>query len=69
MIAWGNERPERVRNSRQLSKLAESEPAGSINGKSLGRSAPHRAEEKVDSRAVIQLTLPRSVLISPLWIR
>jgi hypothetical protein len=50
-----------------LSKVAESEPAGRTIGNTFCRSSPNSSEASCDSRARIQLTLPRSVLISPLW--
>jgi hypothetical protein len=51
-----------------LSNIAESEPSESITGRMRARSAPKSAERSVASRARIQLTFPRSVLISPLWL-
>jgi hypothetical protein len=36
-------------------------------GKTLLRSSPKASETMLASRACIQLMLPRSVLISPLW--
>ena len=41
-------------------------PCGMI-GHILSRSAPISSDSIVRRRAFIQLTLPRTVLISPLW--
>ena len=49
------------------SKAAESETPSSISGRQSARSSPNSSEESTASRARIQLTLPRTVLISPLW--
>ena len=46
--------------------MAESDPPGRTTGSTFGRSSPNSSEASCDSRARIQLTLPRSVLISPL---
>ena len=54
-------------SSRTLSKVAESEPPGRTIGRTFCRSMPKSSEASCDSRARIQLTLPISVLISPLW--
>ncbi len=67
MIACGSERPASVSSSSTLSKFAESEPPARTTGSTFRRSAPKSAEASWLSRARIQLTLPRSVLISPLW--
>jgi len=56
-----------VSNSRALSKQAESDWPSAISGHSLTRSLPSTSERSAWRRAVIQLRLPRSVLISPLW--
>jgi hypothetical protein len=50
-----------------LSRIAESEPSVSTAGSTFCRSSPKSDERNIDCRAWIQLTLPRSVLISPLW--
>ena len=42
-------------------------PPSSISGRQSARSSPNASEESTASRARIQLTLPRTVLISPLW--
>ena len=54
-------------SSRTLSNVAESEPPARTTGRIFGRSSPNSSEASCDSRARIQFTLPRSVLISPLW--
>ena len=54
-------------SSRTLSNVAESEPPGRTIGRIFCRSSPNSSEASCDSRARIQLTLPISVLISPLW--
>ena len=48
---------------------AVSLPPGWITGKILLISSPNTSEASTDSRAFIQFTLPRTVLISPLWHR
>ena len=54
-------------SSSALSRQAVSDwPCGTI-GHSLSRSAPSSSLSIVRRRAFIQLTLPRTVLISPLW--
>ena len=67
MIACGSDRPASTSSSSTLSKVAESEPPGRTTGKTFARSSPNSSDASCDSRARIQLTLPRSVLISPLW--
>jgi hypothetical protein len=67
MIACGSERPESTSSSSTLSSVAVSEPPGWTTGSTFRRSSPKSSEASCDSRAAIQLTLPRSVLISPLW--
>jgi hypothetical protein len=66
-MAWGSDRPFMTRNSSTLSKVAESERASRVTGRTLARSAPSRSDWQRASRARIQLMFPRSVLISPLW--
>jgi hypothetical protein len=61
------ERPLSTSNSSTLSSVAESEPPLRTTGSTLARSSPNSSEVSWDSRARIQLTLPRSVLTSPLW--
>src|SRR5260370_39802254 len=58
--AWNN-------NSTALSKLAESLPLGAMMGNSFFRSASNSGDVRMDWRVVIQLTVPLSVLISPLF--
>ncbi len=65
--ACGSERPASTSSSSTLSSVAESEPPGRTIGSTFCRSSPNSSEASCDSRARIQLTLPRSVLISPLW--
>ncbi len=67
ITACGALRPASVSSSSTLSKVAESDPPGRTIGRIFGRSSPNSSEASCDSRARIQLTLPRSVLISPLW--
>jgi hypothetical protein len=50
-----------------LSNVAESDPPGRTTGSTFCRSSPKSSLASWDSRARIQLTLPRNVLISPLW--
>ena len=67
-IACGSERPLMIRNSSTLSKVAVSLPPSRITGSSCCRSpSANSGDESSPSRARIQLMLPRSVLISPLW--
>ena len=54
-------------SSRTSSKDAESEAPGVQIGKSRSRSPGIRSEASSASRARIQLRLPMTVLISPLW--
>ena len=68
IIAWARLRPERWSSSRTLSKIVVSEPSTSTAGRILLRSSPKTEDRNVDWRANIQLTLPRRVLISPLWL-
>ena len=67
IIACGSDRPASTSSSSTLSNVAESEPPGRTTGRILARSSPKSSDASCDSRALIQLTLPRSVLISPLW--
>ena len=67
MIACGSERPASMSSSRTLSNVAVSELPGTTIGMIFCRSRPNSLEAICDSRARIQLTLPMSVLISPLW--
>ena len=54
-------------SSSTLSNVAESDPPGRTTGSTFDRSSPNSSDASCDSRARIQFTLPRSVLISPLW--
>ncbi len=56
-----------VRNSSALSKQAVSDCPSYEIGQSFSMSSPNSGEETDACRAAIQLLLPRSVLISPLW--
>jgi hypothetical protein len=67
-IACGSERPFITRNSSTWSKVAESLSPSRVTGSTLrSSSSDMTAERHRASRARIQLMLPRSVLISPLW--
>ena len=66
-MACGSSRPARVSSSTQLSNWAESLPSVLITGMIFLRSSPKTWLVNSAWRAFIQLTLPRSVLISPLW--
>ncbi len=50
-----------------MSNVAESEPPGRTIGMTFCRSSPKSSVASELSRARIQLMLPISVLISPLW--
>ncbi len=50
-----------------MSKLAESDWPSMISGHNFSRSSPSHFERMACWRAAIQLMLPRTVLISPLW--
>ena len=65
--ARGSERPFITRNSSTLSSTAESEPSLLMTGMTFFSSAPITGEYSSGSRARTPFTLPRSVLISPLW--
>ena len=67
MTACGSERPVCTRSSSELSNLPESLEASSTIGRIFSMSSPKTGEENMRSRACIQFSLPRSVLISPLW--
>jgi hypothetical protein len=66
MTASGSDRPPRSSSSSTLSNTPESLVARSVIGISFFRSLPKISDSSIPSRAAIQLTLPRSVLISPL---
>ena len=62
-------RPVMSRNSSTLSNVPESLQSGSATGNSLRQLvAEQLAAARRPARACIQLMLPRSVLISPLWL-
>ncbi len=65
--AWGRGRPPRWSSSRTSSKLAESLAPGVATGKMRSMGPGNRSLWSSDSLARIQLRLPCSVLISPLW--
>ena len=67
IAAWGSDRPPSMSSSRTLSNVAESDPPGRTTGSTFCRSPPKSRLASWLSRARIQLTLPISVLISPLW--
>jgi hypothetical protein len=69
IIACGSERPASIRSSSVLSNIPESLPLGLMIGRMSAMSAPNASHSKCASRACIQLALPRTVLISPLWAR
>ena len=60
-------RPARTSSSSTLSKVAESLPPPRTTGAILAMSGPQTGWASMLSRACIQLMLPRTVLISPLW--
>ncbi len=70
--AWCSGRPPRCSSSSTSSKLAESLASGVQIGKARDSSEPdpsppNRSLASRASRARIQLRLPLTVLISPLW--
>ena len=65
-MAWGSDSPLMTKNSKTLSRLAESDMSGWTIGEIL-RMSPRASDESTDSRAFIHPRLPRMVLISPLW--
>src|SRR5687767_12257865 len=68
IITCGKERPLSVSNSTTLSRLAESDWVGSQIGRIISSSSRLKYwEVKAASAAAIQLVLPFTVLISPLW--
>src|SRR5690554_7860960 len=66
MIAWGNERPLRLSNLTTSSNDAESLAPGVRIGR-MGSRSPSNSDSGWDCLARIQLRLPWTVLISPLW--
>ena len=69
MNEWAIDRPDWISSSKALSICVESDPASSMIGLIFSVSDPNRSLRSVASRARIQLALPRTVLISPLWAR
>ena len=68
ITAIGRSMPFITRNSSVLSSMAESEPAVFTTGSTFVRSSGLKAGAAiVSSRASMRSTLPRMVLISPLW--
>ena len=67
ITAWGSERPPRTSSSSTASNAAESELPTGIAGSVRATSSPSGPAASRASRARIQLTLPSSVLNSPLW--
>ena len=67
ITACGSERPARYSSSSELSNMPESLPFGLMIGRIFSMSSPKASDSKRASRACIQLALPRTVLISPLW--
>ena len=66
---WARLRPPRCSSSSTSSNEAESLAPGVQIGKARERSPGMRSVSSSASRARIQLRLPASVLISPLWAR
>ena len=69
IMASGSSTPFMTRNSMVLSSMAESEPEALTTGNTRSIFPRRTAEDMVSSRASIRSTLPRMVLISPLWRR
>ncbi len=70
IMTWGRLRPPIIRNSTTLSRMPESELPSWMMGFIFWISSSVKSdEEMMASRDLIQLMLPRSVLISPLWAR
>ena len=67
IMACSSERPDASSASSALSSVAVSLWAGVIMGVSAAVSSPRMSERRDFSRAAIQLMLPCSVFISPLW--
>ena len=63
----GAGRPARTSTSKVLSSAAESEPPGWITGFTVSPCSPKAWAAMRISWLFIQLVLPFSVLISPLW--
>ena len=67
ITARGRSMPAIIRNSRVLSSMAESEPETLTTGSTFSMTPESSGVCMVSSRASIRSTLPRMVLISPLW--
>ena len=67
MTARGRSIPLITINSRALSSMAESEPSWFMMGSTLCMSYLKYSDSMFSSLATILSTLPRMVLISPLW--
>ena len=68
IMTWGRLRPPSMRNSTTLSRMPESELPSWVMGRIFEISSALKSADSMSaSRERIQLTLPRSVLISPLW--
>ena len=66
-LAMGASRPARTSSSKTLSSVAVSEPPAWTTGLMSSRWASSSGWDSRVSWLFIQLTLPCSVLISPLW--
>jgi len=69
LTASGSERPESVSSSRTLSKMPLSAWSRSMMGKHSASAGPKTSDCMTPSRESMAFTLPRIVLISPLWQR
>ena len=68
-LAMGSERPARTMTSYTASRAAESELSAWITGLMSSMESPNVSCAMRGSWQAIQLILPLSVLISPLWAR
>ncbi len=68
-LAIASMRPPRTRSSNTASSAALSEPPDWITGFTSSIASPNTSLASRVSWLFIQLMLPRSVLISPLWAR
>jgi hypothetical protein len=66
-LAMGRSRSARTMSSKTASRAAESELPGTTTGFTSSIASPKASAARRHSWAFIQLTLPRRVLISPLW--
>src|SRR5512147_537429 len=67
VLTIGAVRPARTRTSNTASRAAESDEPGCTIGLMASERSPKASDAILISWLFIQLTLPRSVLISPLW--